>query len=409
MSTILMTAYDINPYKGSESGTGWNFVLQAAHFNKVVAVTRKNNRENIEKYIEEFNINKSNLEFYYYDFPYFLRFWKKGARGSSIYFYLWQMFMPLFIKKKKIKFDIAHNVNFHADAFPTFLWLLRKPTVWGPINHNEKIPKEYLASKKEYLKDRLKWAIKSFNWNFDPFMILAKKNTALIIGGNSSVQKRLKIKSENFICMTQVASHKLAPHSQKKEFDTFNVLVVGRFLTIKSFDIAIYSFDNFYSQLTIEEKKKVRLTIIGQGPLKKALKEIVRKCESKEAIEFIGWVEKNTMDSYYESASIFVFPSHEGAGMVVIEALSHGLPVICFDNYGPGEFVTDSCSMKISYSNYKQSIVNYTEAMLKLYRDEKLLNKMSSSSIQLFEEQYTWDSKGLMLNKLYNKLLNKSS
>jgi hypothetical protein len=60
-----------------------------------------------------------------------------------------------------------------------------------------------------FLIDRLKWAAKYINWNFDPFMFLAKKNTKIIIGGNSSVQKRLNIKDDKFICMTQVASNKL--------------------------------------------------------------------------------------------------------------------------------------------------------------------------------------------------------
>jgi hypothetical protein len=95
--TILATVYDINPYKGSESGTGWNLVNQISKYNKVIAITRKNNKENIEKYIKENNIPRENLEFRYYDLPYWMRFWKKGSRGSSLYFYLWQMFMPIFI------------------------------------------------------------------------------------------------------------------------------------------------------------------------------------------------------------------------------------------------------------------------------------------------------------------------
>ena len=53
MIRVLASAYDINPYKGSESGTGWNFIHQISRFNKVIAITRKNNRGNIEKYIKE--------------------------------------------------------------------------------------------------------------------------------------------------------------------------------------------------------------------------------------------------------------------------------------------------------------------------------------------------------------------
>ena len=37
--TILATVYDINPYKGSESGTGWNLVKQISKYNKVIAIT----------------------------------------------------------------------------------------------------------------------------------------------------------------------------------------------------------------------------------------------------------------------------------------------------------------------------------------------------------------------------------
>jgi len=89
MIRVLASAYDINPYKGSESGTGWNFIHQISRFNKVIAITRKNNRANIEKYIKENNICIENIDFQYYDLPYFLRFWKRGSRGSFIYYNLW--------------------------------------------------------------------------------------------------------------------------------------------------------------------------------------------------------------------------------------------------------------------------------------------------------------------------------
>ncbi|MBT3920027.1 MAG: glycosyltransferase family 4 protein [Flavobacteriaceae bacterium] len=406
---ILMSAYDINPYKGSESGTGWNFVLQAASYNRVIAITRKNNKPNIEKYIEEFGIEISNITFHYYDLPYYLRFWKRGARGSSIYFYLWQMFMPLFVKNNNIRFDLAHNVNFHADAFPSFLWILRKPVIWGPINHNEKIPKEYINFKKEYLKDRLKWIVKFINWNYDPFMYLAKKKSDLIIGGNSSVQKRLGIAESKFIQLTQVASNKPYKGLGKMSSHQFNVLMVGRFLTIKSFDLGIYSFDNFWSELEREERKNVKLTIIGQGPMESYLKEIVAGLASKENIEFIAWVDKDKIDAFYKMASVFLFPSHEGAGMVVIEALSNGLPVICFNNVGPGEFVDDSCAIKIAYSNYEKSISDYSTAILKLYLDKNLHCKLSNGALDIFEKKYTWDCKGLALKNIYNELDKKST
>ena len=89
--TILATTYAVNPYKGSEDGMGWNFILQIARYNKVYAITRENNQENIDKSLKE---NPSeiyqNITFLYFDLPYWMRFWKKGGRGAMLYYWMWQ-------------------------------------------------------------------------------------------------------------------------------------------------------------------------------------------------------------------------------------------------------------------------------------------------------------------------------
>ena len=116
MKTILATAYAVNPYKGSEDGMGWNALYQIARFNKVIAITRENNRPHIEKYMSE-NPDSvyQNMEFLYFDLPKWMRFWKKKSRGAMLYYWMWQKAMPKFILKQKIDFDIVHNLNFHND------------------------------------------------------------------------------------------------------------------------------------------------------------------------------------------------------------------------------------------------------------------------------------------------------
>jgi glycosyltransferase involved in cell wall biosynthesis len=404
MKTILMTAYDIDPYRGSESGTGWNFVLQGARFNKIIAVTRENNKVNIEKYINEFEIDTFNIKFLYFDLPYYLRFWKKGSRGSSIYFYLWQMFIPFFLKRYKIKFDISHNLNFHTDSFPTFLWILKKPLVWGPINHNEPIPKQFIKHNKDYFKDRIKWIIKNIVWNLDPFMQIAKSKSQIIIGGNSSVKKKLKVDSRKFITFSQAGSNPSPNSKANKTNKKFRILMAGRFLCIKSFDVGLLAFEEFYNQLSNENKKTVELNVVGKGHFEKELKEIVSKLNSKGSIKFIGWVDNDKMTNFYQNSTLFSFPSHEGAGMVVVEALSFGLPIVCFDNYGPGEFVTNECAFKIPYSNYSNSIKAFSNAYMTLFFNLELKSKMSIAANTHFIKNHTWESKGEMLKVLYEKI-----
>ena len=102
MKTILVSAYAVNPYKGSEDGMGWNMILQIARFNKVIAITRENNKEAIDKYLAENYINEAqNIQFEYFDLPYYLRFWKKKSRGALLYFYLWQIGLAIWGENKK--------------------------------------------------------------------------------------------------------------------------------------------------------------------------------------------------------------------------------------------------------------------------------------------------------------------
>jgi hypothetical protein len=168
MKTILATAYAINPYKGSEDGMGWNFILQIARFQNVIAITRENNKAYIDKYMEEHpHADYSKIQFLYFDLPYWMRFWKKGSRGAMLYYLLWQKAIIPFIKKQALHFDIVHNLNFHNDWTPSYLWKLNKPFVWGPIGHHPLIPKQYLQAYafKHVIKDRLTWLVKKYFWN----------------------------------------------------------------------------------------------------------------------------------------------------------------------------------------------------------------------------------------------------
>lgn len=404
MKTILMTAYDVNPFKGSESGTGWNWAIQASKHNKVKLVTRINNGPEIERYINSQKINISNIQFYYYDLPYFLRFWKKGARGSSFYFYLWRLCLPIYIKKNRIKFDIAHSLNFHSDTYPTFLWVFDKPLVWGPVCHNEKIPNGYLKFGKNFILDRIKWGIKNFIWKFDIFLYLTIKKSSVIIGANSSVFKRLKIKDDK---KKKTISYLGAPevyHKKSSELSKFQIICVGRFLPIKSFDLALDAFNKFYKSKSNIEQENISLLFVGNGPTQKVIKKKAEDLKLNKAVQFLGWIDKNKIDKYYSNSSIFLFPSHEGGGMVVIEALSHSLPVICFDNYGPGEMVNHSCGIKIPYSNYRKSIDDFKNAIDKLYNNDELRNKLGVNALEHFQSNYLWKYKSDILKEIYRQI-----
>lgn len=404
--TILATCYAVNPYKGSEDGMGWNFVCQIARYHRVIAITRQNNRPAIEKYMQE---NKEdmydNIQFLYYDLPYWMRFWKKGSRGAMLYYLMWQFGLVRFVQQQQLSFDITHNVNFHNDWSPSFLWKLGKPMVWGPVGHHPLIPKQYLKpyTAKYYWKDRITWGIKNLFWKFSFSLRQTTKKATHIWCMNSSVPEVLKIQDAKFSIFPSVATEDyFGKEIQKKE--GFTVVSVGRFVPLKGFDLTILSFIAFLQSIPIPERKNCKLLLVGTGPEKKLYQDIIAKHLVADNIEIIEWMDRKELMQRYEEASVFLFPSHEGAGMVVPEALSFGLPVICLDNEGPGEFISNKSGFAIPKLSYSETVTKLQEALLALYMDKELLLEKSKEARALYIEKFTWNSRGEKLKQIYSQL-----
>lgn len=408
MSTkiILASCYAVNPYKGSEDGMGWNFIRQIARFNKVIAVTRENNKEAIELYmLQNPDVIYSNITFIYFDLPYWMRFWKKGSRGAMLYYYMWQKGIIAHVKSKKLNFDIVHNVNFHNDWTPSFLWKLEKPMVWGPVGHHPLIPSVYLKpySFKYFVKDRLTWLVKNLFWNYSAGLKKTIKNANHIWCMNTGVVEKLNLSGNNYSVFPSVASEDFTTNNNDKK-SNFHVISAGRFVPLKGFDLTIRSFIMFLDSVSLSERANCKLTLVGSGPERGFYEKIIAESNIEDNVEIIEWIERKELMKLYEKATVFMFPSHEGAGMVVAEALSYGLPVICLDNIGPGQYITPECGFVVPHSDYCSTIFNLKEALNKLYLSKTLLSEMSANSRKRYIERFTWESRGEHLNTIYNNL-----
>lgn len=406
MKTILATTYAVNPYKGSEDGMGWNFVLQIAKNNKVLAITRENNRMDIEKYMST-NPNDlyENMTFLYFDLPYWKRWWKKGGRGAMLYYWMWQKGIVSFVKNQSLEFDIVHNLNFHNDWTPSYLWQLGKPFVWGPVGHHPLIPRQYLKeySFKYFLKDRATWLIKNYFWKVNTSL----KNTAakadFVWCMNDAVPSKLHLKPEQYQIIPSVGTQDFG-YSQDMANENFTFISAGRLVPLKGFDLAIRSFAAFYNTLTDDQKSHSQLIIVGSGPEEKLLIKLARELGVENNIQFVLWMERNELMKLFKQSQVFLFPSHEGAGMVVPEALSFGLPVICLDNCGPGSFINEQCGIKIKEDTYDNTTFNLAEAMRTLYSDKSKYKGLRQGARAQFEHVFHWDRRGDQLAKIYDSL-----
>jgi len=407
MKTILVTAYAVNPYKGSEDGTGWNLLRQIAMRNKVILITRCNNREAIEQYMVEHPEGwHERTEWVYFDLPTWARFWKRGSWGALPYYMLWQMALPRFVKREGLAFDLAHQLNFHNDWLPTHLWRLQKPVVWGPVGHHPKVPAQFLRSfygRKSLWEDRRKHWIKQSVRRLNPWFRKSTRKVNRILTISNGVQKASRFPAG--ITRTIPAVGAFLQPERSVSSQGFTILSVGRFVALKGFDLAIEAFQSFLTLIPASERKGIKLCLVGKGPEKERLQRLKEASPFRGQIEFIDWMPQAELMDLYAQSDIFLFPSHEGAGMVVPEALSYGLPVVCFDNAGPGELTHDQCAVRVPYQSYAGSVQAFANGLEALFMNAGLRKKMSHAARKHIKTTLGWNAKGDAIQEVYQSIL----
>lgn len=137
-----------------------------------------------------------------------------------------------------------------------------------------------------------------------------------IIANSNFVAKRIKkyYKRDSVVINPPVNVDSFyVEKDESKRGDYF--LMVGRLITYKRHDVAIEAFN----------KLGLPLKIIGRGPEMKRLKKM-----AKDNIEFLGRVEDADLPKYYANCRAFIFPQEEDFGIVAIEAMSAGRPLIAY-------------------------------------------------------------------------------
>jgi glycosyltransferase involved in cell wall biosynthesis len=82
--------------------------------------------------------------------------------------------------------------------------------------------------------------------------------------------------------------------------------------------------------------------VVGDGAQRDELKDFSQKHGLQDRIQWVGWVEYGRLNAYFRSADVFVFPTLEDIwGMVVLEAMFFGKPVVCSKWAGASEMVVE--------------------------------------------------------------------
>lgn len=161
--------------------------------------------------------------------------------------------------------------------------------------------------------------------------------------------------------------------------DDFVVLYCGRIQEVKGVRELLQAFSKC-------QQPNLKLLMIGNAdfavntmtPFMKEVENLVD--QDKERIRFTGYVDNSELYKYYQCADIQVMPSmwEEAAGLVAIEGMISGLPLIVTKSGGLIEYAPQDVAVWVEREGIVQ---NLTEAISKLYGDAALREELSKKSL----------------------------
>lgn len=408
MKNILVSAYGCEPLKGSESGVGWNWVLQMAKNNKLFVITRANNQEPIESYFP--NELKDNIEFYYYDAPQCIKRLKDKAKGLYFYYFCWQIgIIPLANKiLSERKIDYTMHLTFGSMWMPTFLPLFGKPFIWGPVGGGDCEPKSFLKvlPLKQRIMQSARYAMNALSI-LNPFIVIpaAKAKAILVRTFNSAyVIPRYWRHKVRVILETAIEEHifeyQHRPHTDGNEI---RMITTGRLLPNKNILTAVRALKH------ISKEYNLSLTIVGSGYQKEAIEAEAKLNGWADRVHIIAEKPRQEVLQLVEEADIFLFPSlREGGSWSLMEAMAIGLPVICLDWAGMAITTDDNCAIRLPVTNPKQMPKDMADAIIRLVENPELRKQLGEAGRRRIREVFNWEAKGMFMENLLRELDNKN-
>jgi glycosyltransferase involved in cell wall biosynthesis len=174
-----------------------------------------------------------------------------------------------------------------------------------------------------------------------------------------------------------------------------NLLSVGSLKELKGFETTIKA-------ISLCEDMISAYTIVGSGPDLDKLKSIAHSHGVLHKLVFTGW--SDSLEQYYHDADILLIPSYwEGFGLVAVEGMSTGLPVIASNVSGLSEVASIDLSSVILIDNFKshECWSNSIQKMILKLHDEA--DEMSAISRRQ-AEKFTLDNMLLSYHEIYKEM-----
>tara|TARA_R110000744_G_scaffold180064_4_gene299074 strand:+ start:45 stop:938 length:894 start_codon:yes stop_codon:yes gene_type:complete len=192
----------------------------------------------------------------------------------------------------------------------------------------------------------------------------------------------------------------------KSENSSVNIIFCGRLISLKG---PIYALQIF-SKILNKTNVPLSLTIIGAGSLLQEVEEFIKYKGISKFVTLVGSISHDEIVKYYKEADIFIYTGisdpltsrQEVQGLVIQEAQSMELPVVCFDVGGVKYGLIHQLT---GFLVEEKNIGKFNEVLLKLINNNELRKEMGKSARKFIVENFNQSKLNNELLRIYFKYI----
>jgi len=403
---VLLSAYQCGPGKGSVSQIGWEWYSRLVK--KGVPITLITHARNRDELLEA-GAPLAHSEIIFIDTEWFAKplynlaskFFSSDEDSiffiSSFDFYLydWQTIKQL---KQHLKagaqWDIIHAVTPVSPMAATRLHIFNRPLILGPWNGGLKHP----AAFHEIKKAENAWlhSIRHLGRLVDR-LVGTSRHASIILTATQATRKMIRECYQSrcrFLLENGVNLDLFTPApwpTKPSRTQPLLMVFIGRFQAFKGLPMLLEAI----ARLSLKESMPVKLTIVGDGPLREKWENQAKRLQINHLINWYGAAPLAEVVEQLHVAHVLCLPSvRESGGAVLIEAMACARPVLTVKYGGPGELVDDQVGQAIPPEGGASGVIaGLVEALSDIFEHPEVWRQRGIVGRQRAEQLYSWDAK----------------
>lgn len=290
--------------------------------------------------------------------------------------------------------NIVHEVTPIAPKAPSAMHDLGVPVVAGPLSGAMDFPPafQHMQSRAARIVERTGRSLAGPVHRLVPGRIRAE---SLVIANEQTLKALPKgYRGRVYEGISEVSVNlkvwELGGRASREPDGTVRFSYLGRLVGWKAVDLLIEAF-----AIVAKRCPEAHLEILGDGDCRPSLEAQAARLGLGDRVEFAGWVSAEEGARRLRGSDVFVLPSlRESGGVVLLEAMSVGLPVVATRWGGPGVHVNDATGIRVAPDSREGFIQGLADAMIRLALSPELREEMGRAAIRrVASGTYDWDRK----------------